>query len=150
VVEHAGCILAIVGSREVPLTPAMRLVAKVLAEHKPIMVISGGAKVTTGNRLRQLGSIDQIAAELARTDNITVVEFLPTNYHWSGAGGFAERNMKIAQSCVCLVRIASETTTTYGSGWTADRAEDLGKEVTRYTIKSNGTVVDGQIGKAIT
>jgi len=32
------------------------------------------------------------------------------------------------------VRISSATTKTYGSGWTADYAERLGKRVHRHTV----------------
>jgi hypothetical protein len=51
--------------------------------------------------------------------------------------------MKVAESCVCLVRIGSPTSRTYGSGWTADYAEMIGKEVTRYIIDEHGTVTLG-------
>ena len=80
---------------------------------------------------------------MARAAGIQVVEFLPTTFKFHGAGGFAERNMKIAEMCVCLVRIASTTTSTYGSGWTADRAEELGKDVYRFHIDPAGAVFDG-------
>lgn len=141
--DHTGCMLALVGSRDVVALPGRDLIRTVLAEHKPILVISGGAKVNAGNRMRGLISIDQEAAAQAREAGIQVVEFLPSNFHWDGTGGFKERNMKIAASCVCLVRIASETTTTYGSGWTADYAEFLGANVTRYTVMTDGSTKEG-------
>ena len=141
--EHTGCILAVVGSRDVPKMPAIELIHAVFDEHKPVIVISGGAKVSQANRLRGLASIDEEVALVANVRQIQLLEFRPTDFHWDGPGGFKERNVKIAESCVCLVRIASETTTTYGSGWTADRAEMEGKDVTRYVVAPDGTVTEG-------
>jgi hypothetical protein len=141
--EHVGCILAVVGSRDVPRAPAIELIRRVLDEHKPVIVISGGAAVNRANRMRGLASIDEEVAIEANLRQLQVLEFRPTDFHWDAPGGFKERNIHIADSCVCLVRIASETTTTYGSGWTADHAEMLGKDVTRYTIKKDGLVIEG-------
>jgi hypothetical protein len=136
-------MLAIVGSRDVNAMGANKLIAEVLEQHKPIMVISGGSKPAASAALRGLCSIDFTAAGHARALGIQVVEFLPTSWKFHGPGGFAERNMKIAEACVCLVRIASTTTTTYGSGWTADRAEELGKDVWRFVIDEKGALVNG-------
>lgn len=141
--EHTGCILAVVGSRDVPKAAALDLVKRVLDEHKPVIVISGGAKVNNGNRLRALASIDEEVALEAGRREIQMLEFKPTDFHWDGPGGFKDRNVKIAESCVCLVRIASETTQTYGSGWTADHAELLGKDVKRYVIAADGSIREG-------
>lgn len=141
--DHAACILAIVGSRDVHKVSALALIESVLAAHKPLMVISGGAKANWTNRKAGLVSIDEEAARIAREQGIPMTEFLPTNFHWGGIGGFQERNKKIADSCVCLVRIASDTSTTYGSGWTADWAEANGKDVTRYVITTTGEVKNG-------
>lgn len=141
--EHTGCILAVVGSRDVPRAAAVELIGRVLDEHKPVIVISGAAKVNRANRMRGLASIDEEVAIEANLRQIQLLEFRPTDFHWDGPGGFKDRNVKIAESCVCLVRIASETTTTYGSGWTADRAEMEGKDVTRYVVAPDGTVTEG-------
>ena len=141
--EHAACILAIVGSRDVPKVAGHAAIVSALARHQPIMVVSGGAKATGASSLRGLISIDAEAAALARGQGIQVVEFLPKTYHWEGPGGFKERNEKIASTCVCLVRIASSTTTTYGSGWTADLAERLGKNVERFTVNEKGEIISG-------
>lgn len=138
--EHAACILAIVGSRDVPQEAAYKTIKDALNRHKPVIVVSGGAKVRASDRLRKLVSIDEEAAALARADNIQVIEFLPTNFRWDAPGGFKERNQKIADACVCLVRIASATTTTYGSGWTADYAERTGKNVERFVVDEKGEI----------
>ena len=140
--DHAGCMLAIVGSRDCH-REARGLVAKVLKAHRPILVISGGAKAKWSDTRAGLLSIDKVAVEEAAAQGIQTYEITPSTYHWAGPGGFMQRNQKIAEACVCLVRIASDTTTTYGSGWTADRAEELGKNVERYVINAKGEVTNG-------
>lgn len=141
--EHAACILAIVGSRDVEPTAARSLINAALDRHKPIMVISGGAKANLTSIRAKLVSIDTEAATIARAAGLVVNEILPTNFHWDGIGGFKERNQTIGDACICLVRIASTTTTTYGSGWTADYAERMGKNVERFTVDEKGTIING-------
>lgn len=141
--DHEGCVLAIVGSRDVPRYQAESLIKQSLLEHKPSMVISGGAR-----------GIDSFAVEIAHEMGFATMEFVPEHMNWDHPatlsepteivqdkgmrvvvpGGFRARNEKIAEAATCLVRIASTTTKTYGSGWTADRAEALGKRVTRHTV----------------
>lgn len=141
--DHAACILAIVGSRNVEPKAARQLIVDALNKHKPVMVISGGAKANLTDRAKGLVSIDTEAAIIARDNGLVVNEILPTNFHWDGIGGFKERNQKIGDACVCLVRIASTTTKTYGSGWTADYAERMGKNVERFTVDEKGTIANG-------
>lgn len=141
--DHTGCVLAIVGSRDVPDYQSESLVKQAILEHQPKMVISGGAK-----------GVDQMGVKVAQELGIAAMEFIPEHAEWEHQptiktsmetitdfgmrvlvpGGFRARNEKIAEACECLVRIASLTTTTYGSGWTADRAEQLGKHVVRHTV----------------
>lgn len=141
--DHANCMLAIVGSRDVPDYQAASLVKQAILEHKPRMVISGGAR-----------GIDTLAVTIAREMGVPTIEFQPTVRSWDALdetkdpweevtetgmvvhvpGGYKQRNEKVAASCDCLMRIASHTTKTYGSGWTADRAEALGKHVVRHTV----------------
>ena len=140
---HSGCVLAIVGSRDVPDYQSSSLVKQAILEHKPKLVVSGGAH-----------GVDTIAVVVARELGIPTIEFIPELSTWdahgilleaseifdeNGAqikipGGFKQRNMKVAEMCDCLVRISSATTKTYGSGWTADYAERLGKRVHRHTV----------------
>ncbi len=49
--------------------------------------------------------------------------------------GFKPRNIQIATACERLVRIVSTTTKTYGSGWTRDYADNLGKPTEEIIIK---------------
>lgn len=142
--NHDGCVLAIVGSRDVPRYQAESLIRQAILEHKPSMVVSGGAK-----------GVDSFAVEIAQKMGVGTVEFLPSYPEWSHAGtgktpteamdelggmrvvvdgGFKQRNEKVVEAADCIVRIASSSTKTYGSGWTADRAEQLGKRVYRHTV----------------
>jgi len=140
--DHTGCVLAIVGSRDVPDYQSAGLVKQAILEHKPKVVISGGAR-----------GVDTIAVVIAREMGITTIEFKPQVPSWDAVergeageeandngmtvlvpGGFKSRNMKVADACDCLVRISSAGTKTYGSGWTADYAERIGKCVHRYTV----------------
>lgn len=117
--------LAIVGSTKFEKDPAGIEWATDWINHyldRPFLeaVISGGA----------IG-IDSLAARLARGRGIEVIEFLPKQKRWA-PNGFEERNLLIAQNCDELLRLAHHASTTYGSGWTADRTEEMGKPVHRY------------------
>lgn len=137
------CVLAIVGSRDVPRYAAESLIKTAILEHKPNMVVSGGAR-----------GVDTFAREIAAEMSVTVIEFVPETPAWEAPpksaapmeaptefglrvtvpGGFRARNEAVGDACTCLERLYSRTTSTYGSGWTADHAEKLGKNVTRHLI----------------
>ena len=56
---------------------------------------------------------------------------------WDPVGryGYKARNVDIVRNSDVLVRIAKkDKQSTYGSGWTADHAEELGKDVHRIWI----------------
>lgn len=117
--------LAIVGSTNVTdeqLKVAKALVQGILLFYTPETVISGGAS-----------GIDTLAEDEALLMNLKVVIHYPLNQRWE-PHGFKERNLKIAEDCTHLLCIRTRQSTTYGSGWTADRAEELGKTVWRVTI----------------
>jgi hypothetical protein len=114
--------LAIVGSTKFADDPeakdwAAHYIQWVLQKYYPEVVISGGA----------IG-IDQLAATLAAFEDIEVIEHLPVTKDWPG---YKARNILIAQDCTHLLAIRHSQSTTYGSGWTADYAEKLGKKVYR-------------------
>lgn len=88
----------------------------------PRGIISGGA----------LG-IDSLAAEMAKEYDIPFSVHLPKNNRWEPEG-YKERNTSIAEDCTHLLCIRTQQSTTYGSGWTADLAERLGKTVWRVKI----------------
>lgn len=123
--------LAIVGSAT--LTPTQHysaewLVETVVLRYKietlgDLTIVSGGAE-----------GVDTIAekASITHLDKNALV-FLPKKYQWQ-PDGYKERNIQIAEKCDELLCIRSINSTTYGSGWTADRAEDQGKVVRRYFV----------------
>lgn len=119
--------LAIVGSTlfandQNTIDDAMRCVDEVIKRYKPDVVVSGGA-----------AGIDTWAAFAAKSFGIEVVEFLPASNRWK-PGGYQERNLVIAENCDQLVCIRHQAATSYGSGWTADQAEKMGKPVERIVI----------------
>lgn len=118
--------LAIVGSTlfandQNTIDDAMRRVDEVIERYKPDVVISGGAD-----------GIDFWAAFSARSRGIEVIEHFPKTNRWND--GYKPRNLLIATDCDQLVCIRHADSTSYGSGWTADQAEAMGKPVERITI----------------
>lgn len=126
-----GIKLAIVGS--VRFTHpgdwerSQQVIRRSIHRLRPKQVISGGAE-----------GIDTIAAAIAAgefgysEDDGTLRVFRPKVQRWDGEGGFKERNLWIAVACTHLLRVYCSSSRTYGSGWTADQAEHLGKSVRRY------------------
>jgi len=117
--------LAIVGSRSLDGHPdALRVIRAVLdayqAHHPDLTVISGGAV-----------GIDRMAAAEARQRGLQVVEHVPAGATWRH---YRERNLRIANDCDELVRIADPRSRTHGSGFTRDRARELGRQTTEYAI----------------
>jgi hypothetical protein len=117
--------LAIVGSHSLDGHPdALRVIRDVLdacqARHADLTVVSGGA-----------AGIDRMAATEARRRGLQVIEHLPSGTTWRH---YRERNERIARDCDELVRIADAHSRTYGSGWTCDRARELGRPTTEYAI----------------
>lgn len=121
-------ILTIVGSQELALGQihkAWDIIKKEIQEYQPEKIYSGGAK-----------GVDTYAIECANIMGFPWEEFRPTaeDLLLGGFGKYKPRNMKLAAICDRLVCIRSHQSTTYGSGWTADYAEKLGKQVERYKI----------------
>lgn len=85
------------------------------------IVISGGAV-----------GIDSLARKIAEDFRLQVIEYLPEFKRWEPAG-YKARNILIADSCDALLCIRHFASITYGSGWTADYAENSGKKVYRET-----------------
>jgi len=120
-VEGERMKLAIVGSvRLAGNKLAEEKIEEVLDKYKPDLVISGGA----------IG-IDTMAKQAAEARGIEVLEYLPEQPKWHY---YKKRNIKIAQNCDRLVRIYSNLSTTYGSGWTKNYTEEIGKKTEEYQI----------------
>lgn len=116
--------LAIVGSRTLADPYRTKLVQMVVAHLlgtvKPSTVVSGGAV-----------GVDAIAADFAKRLGVPVLEFLPNGQHWDA---FKARNIRIVETCDALACIHDPESLTYGSGWTRDQAERLGKPVATILI----------------
>jgi hypothetical protein len=128
-----GVRLAIVGSVKFSdpgaYGRARQLINVRIAELRPVAVISGGAD-----------GIDTMAEEVARQWGFhedhaekRLVIYLPKYPRWRPEG-YRHRNLLIARDCTHLLAIRCKQSTTYGSGWTADRAEELGKTVWRERL----------------
>lgn len=118
--------LAIVGSRDWTWSGAQRAryeIEKAIQKHKPARIISGGAP-----------GVDTWAREAAVDHGIPILEFLPEEERWA-PNGYRERNGRIVRACTHLVAIQSSRSATYGTGYTAELAEDVGKLARRVLIQ---------------
>lgn len=77
--------------------------------------------------------VDTMARTVAERMGLEVIEHEPKNLRWEPEG-FKERNILIAEDCTDLLAIRWADSNTYGSGFTADRAEELGKKVQRIEL----------------
>ncbi len=122
-------VLAVVGTRVLACrgdaARAGLRIRRAIHALQPACVVSGGAK-----------GVDAIAEAIAidlgySEDAGTLVVHRPTVRRFHGPGGYRERDAMIARDCTHLLRIACIKATTYGSGWTADWAQQLGRIVVR-------------------
>lgn len=123
--------LAIVGSTKFTdrdaYAKAWDLIGAKLTELQPDAVISGGAE-----------GVDWLASVYAQTMGYSLeagaakrlIIHRPNNPRWA-PDGYMVRNLLIAEDCTHLLAIRCKQATTYGSGWTADRAAQMGKTVWR-------------------
>jgi len=115
-------ILCIVGSTVLAGDPAAdQIIDDVLTRLKPRKVISGCAP-----------GIDTMAEKKAKKRGIPFEGFPPKEKNW--ANGFMPRNLVMARTCTYLVRIVSKRSKTYGSGWTRDRAKEMGKPTEEFVL----------------
>jgi hypothetical protein len=84
---------------------------------EPTLFISGGAD-----------GVDTWAEGQADLLGVKKKIFYPEQQNWLA---YKSRNILIASECEYLISIRSTYSKTYGSGWTADYAESLGKKVWR-------------------
>lgn len=99
---------------------AIRVIEHAIQFLEPDLIISGGAN-----------GVDSWAIQVAQEFDIETREFPPEAECWAA---YKARNAQIAEACNKLVVIRSQHSLTYGSGWTADYAWKLGKQVWRFTL----------------
>lgn len=104
-------------------------ICEIIEAREPELIISGGA----------LG-IDTLAYVIAMRYSIESKIYWPATSKWA-PNGFKDRNILIANACDELVSIRHYASKTYGSGWTADRAEEQGKSVTRLYYRQPEIVI---------
>ena len=118
--------LAIVGSTMLEDNhEAEQIIRDCIKKLKPTLIISGGAK-----------GIDSSAVKIAKEMGIPFVEYRPKELNWEA--GFKPRNIKIAEECDSLIRIACIEGKTYGSGWTRDRVSRMNKPTKEFRIHHDG------------
>ena len=113
-------ILAIVGSTCAREEDVIPIVHRIIQQYRPRAVVSGGAE-----------GVDSIAERVAKLVGLPVIECQPARKEWAC---YRERNILIAELCGRLVRIVSQRSTTYGSGWTLSHARSLGKPVEEIVV----------------
>jgi hypothetical protein len=117
-------ILCIVGSKGLDGNEQVdRIINKMLDKYRPNLVISG--EEPTG--------VDAAAKRLTRSRGFNYQGYPPRTKRWHD--GFKSRNLAMAHACTHLIRIVSTHSTTYGSGWTRDRARDLGKFTEEFRVQ---------------
>src|SRR5260370_27628766 len=77
--------------------------------------------------------IDRMTKNVSDRLNRECLVLVPTSRCWDPEG-YKARNILIAEKCDELLCIRDPGSSTYGSGWTADYCETLGKPVTRVMI----------------
>jgi hypothetical protein len=112
--------LAIVGSQHLTRPECETIIRDALERHKPSEVVSGAAR-----------GVDTWAVQIARECGIPVKEFPPAAQRWAA---YKERDLQIATYCDRLLRIALKGSQTYGSGWTRDRAAEMGKPTEEVVV----------------
>lgn len=129
-------ILAVVGTRMLAHPAdenlALRRINLAIERLRPHVVMSGDAD-----------GVDTCAAFVAQANGYsqaegTLVIHRPTVKRFHGPGGYRERDERIATECTHLLRLACQSATTYGSGWTADRAQQCGAIVVRHLLCGPG------------
>lgn len=119
-------ILAIVGTREFG-SPRGLAYAEILIVHE---VMSGGwTSFVTGDA----EGIDTMAKRIC-DETMRVCQVLkPEHCRWEPEG-YKARNIRIATIADEMLCIRDPGASTYGSGWTANHMDTLGKPVTRVLI----------------
>jgi len=127
--------LAIVGSRQLwGSRAAAEAICFVIEEWRPTMVVSGGA----------IG-VDKMGVHIAKfVYKLAIKEHLPQVAQFEDHGklrGYRSRDLLIAEECDALLRVVWEHSTSYGSGWTRDRAKEMGKQTLEVKVARTSSEV---------
>jgi ribA/ribD-fused uncharacterized protein len=132
--RQPGVRLAVVGSAARHFTPrtsalARQRISLAIWRLRPEVVISGGCPK---------GGVDIWARDIAGVYGYTIeggdfIEHQPAHERWA-PDGYEARNSLVAGDCTHLLRLAARASRTYGSGWTADKAQRLGRLVVREQL----------------
>jgi hypothetical protein len=143
-VSHTGCKLGIVGSRIINETAVRALIKAALTTHQPSIVIT----------TEEARGTPRCAREEALDAGYGYITVASKEHAWKAEevgdddmsmdkagqmimtvpGGTMSRNLRVADISECVIRISAVGTRTYGSGWTADMAERMGKTVERHEV----------------
>jgi hypothetical protein len=150
--------LAIVGSTQLNGPKSRAIVLDAIKRYAPTCIVSGGAKgidSLAADIGRELGlEVDEKKPDWQRWEDspgctrhseeahLREEEYRKypgeEGYELMCSGrpkkGFKSRNLEIAQSCDALIRIALKGATTYGSGWTRDRAKERGVPTEEFVL----------------
>ncbi len=114
-------VLAIVGSKCALFADVAPIVRCVIKQYQPRAIVSGGCS-----------GVDLYAETIAKLEfQLPVIECQPAAGKWEF---YKPRDLLIAKLCTRLVRIVSVRSRSYGSGWTRDRAAEMGKPVEEYEV----------------
>ena len=77
------------------------------------------------------GGVDIWVKETCDNLGVTYKGYPPERNEWTY---YKKRNRAMAEACDVLMRVYNARTKTYGSGWTADFAERVGRKVLRVKV----------------
>lgn len=77
--------------------------------------------------------VDSMVKRICDETHRACLVLKPEHYRWEPEG-YKARNIKVCNTANALLCIRDPESTTYGSGWTANYMDSLGKPVTRIEI----------------
>jgi hypothetical protein len=124
-------ILAIVGTRTFA-NPRILEYASLLVEHE-VKSLRWDSFVTGDPEYSNDKGVDALCVQWCAVYDRPCKTLAPKHRRWQPEG-FKARNILIAVTCDEMLCIRDPGSSTYGSGWTANYADSLGKPVTRILI----------------
>jgi len=125
-------ILAIVGTRLFGSEKGL-VYARLVIEYEVTDFMHWTGFVTGDPQYSNSHGVDALVKQECNYQGRECEVLAPVNRRWE-PDGFKARNIAIAEACDELLCIRNPESSSYGSGWTANYAETLGKKVTRVEI----------------